>query len=98
SGFDRLRFQGTLRSICYADGLFRYLCFLRVLLIAVKQFFEGRSRRLKAVTEELAKRTSVGRVVYLAGPHDKEAVVRDLMRRHAVASHYTGVIAVLSCV
>ena len=28
SGFDRLRFRGTLRSISFADGLFRYLNFL----------------------------------------------------------------------
>jgi hypothetical protein len=36
SGFDRVRFRGTLRSISYADGLLKWLCFLKVLLVAFK--------------------------------------------------------------
>jgi hypothetical protein len=98
SGFDRVRFRGTLRSVCHADGLFRYLCFLKVLLVAFKEFFDGTARKLKLATERLAATTPVGRVVYLSGMRDKEAVVRDLIREHALADDYTGVIAVLSCV
>ena len=40
-GFDRVRFRGTQRSICFAEGLFRYLNFLKVLLMAFKAFFDG---------------------------------------------------------
>src|SRR4249920_3300538 len=98
SGFDRVRFRGTLRSVCHTDGLFRYLCFLKVLLVAFKEFFDGTARKLKLATERLAATTPVGRVVYLSGMRDKEAVVRDLIRLHAIADDYTGVIAVLSCV
>jgi hypothetical protein len=98
SGFDRVRFRGTLRSVCHADGLFRYLCFIKVFLVTFKTFFDGTARRLKLATERLAAATPVGRVIYLTGTHDKEALVRDLIRRHAVADDFTGVIAVLSCV
>ena len=98
SGLDRVRFRGTLRSICYADGFSRYLGFLKVLLVAFKSFFDGTARRLKLATERLAATTPVGKVVYLSGTIDKEAVVHDLIRQHAVADDFTGVIAVLSCV
>lgn len=96
SGLDRVRFRGTIRSVCYADGLFRYLSFLKVFLVAFKAFFEGTARKLKRATERLAAATPAGRVIYLAGTHDKEALVRKLLRQHAIAEDYTGVIAVLS--
>ena len=98
SGFDRVRFRGTHRSICYADGLFKWLCFLRVLLVAFKAFVEGTSRKVRLATERLAKTTAAGKVVYLSGPCDKQAVVDDLMRQHGIGANFTGLIAVLSCV
>jgi hypothetical protein len=98
SGFDRVRFRGTLRSISYADGLLKWLCFLKVLLVAFKAFVEGTSRKLRLATERLAKTTAVGKVVYLSGPCDKQKVVDDLMLRHGIGANVTGLIAVLSCV
>jgi hypothetical protein len=71
---------------------------LKVLLTAFKAFVEGTSRTIKKSTEELAKTTPIGRVVYLAGTHDKQEVIEDLMRKHQVADDFTGLIAVLSCV
>ena len=78
--------------------MFKYLCYLKVLLIAFKAFFDGSTRKLKRATEELAKTTPVGKVVYLAGTHDKEQVVEELIRKHGIAANFTGLIAVLSCV
>jgi hypothetical protein len=98
SGFDRIRFRGTLRSISFADGLGRYLNVLKVLLVAFKAFFDGTTRKLRRVTEHLAKTTAAGKVVYLSGTHDKQQVVDDLMRRHAIPESFHGLIAVLSCV
>lgn len=98
SGFDRVRFRGTHRSISYADGLFKWLCFLQVLLVAFKAFVEGSSRKLRRATERLAKTTAVGKVVYLSGTCDKQEVVDELMRRHGIDARFTGLIAVLSCV
>jgi hypothetical protein len=98
SGFDRLRFRGTLRSISFADGFFRFLCVLGILLKALAAFLDGTSRKLRLATERLAKTTPVGKVVYLSGTRDKQQVVDDLIRKHAVADDFTGLIAVLSCV
>jgi hypothetical protein len=98
SGFDRVRFRGTLRSISYADGLLKWLCFLKVLLVAFKAFVEGTSRKLRLATERLAKTTAVGKVVYLSSTCDKQKVVDDLMLRHGIGEDVTGLIAVLSCV
>jgi hypothetical protein len=97
-GFDRIRFRGTLRSISFADGFFKYLCFLGVLLKAFAAFLDGTSRRLKSATERLAKATPAGKVIYLAGTRDKQQVVDELIRKHGIPSDFTGLIAVLSCV
>lgn len=97
-GFDRIRFRGTLRSISFADGFFRYLCVLRILLKALAAFLDGTSRKLRLATERLAKTTPVGKVVYLAGPCDKQRIVDDLLRKHRIPDDFTGLIAVLSCV
>ena len=97
-GFDRVRFRGTQRSINYAEGLFRYLNFLKVLLMAFKTFFDGTTRRLRLATEKLAKSTVAGKVVYLSGTRDKQEVLDQLIRQHGIAESFTGLIAVLSCV
>jgi hypothetical protein len=97
-GFDRIRFRGTLRSISFADGFFRYLCFLHILLTGFADFLHGTGRKLKAATERLAKKTPVGKVVYLSGTRDKQQVVDELIRKHGISSDFTGLIAVLSCV
>jgi hypothetical protein len=97
-GFDRIRFRGTLRSISFAEGLFRYLNFLKVLLIAFKAFFDGTTRKLRRATERLAKTSAVGKVVYLSGTRDKQQAVDHLMRQHGIPESFTGLIAVLSCV
>jgi hypothetical protein len=97
-GFDRVRFRGTLRSISYVDGLFRYLNVLKVLLMAFKTFFDGTTRKLRLATEELAKSTAPGKVVYLSGSRDKQEVVDELIRKHSIAESFTGLIAILSCV
>jgi hypothetical protein len=98
SGFDRIRFRGTLRSISFADGLGRYLNVLKVLLVAFKAFFDGTTRQLRRATECLAQTTAAGKVIYLSGTQDKQRVVEDLMRRYGMAESFHGLIAVLSCV
>ncbi len=98
SGFDRLRFRGTLRSISYARGFLGLLWLLQVLLKAFQAFVQGTSSQLKRATERLAKSTPVGRVVYLAGTRDKRQVLDALLRKHHVPDDRLGLLAVLSCV
>ena len=97
-GFDRLRFRGTHRSSCFAEGLFRYLNFLKVLLLAFKAFFDGTTRQLRLATARLAKTTPVGKIVYLSGTQDKQQVFDDLLRAHGLATSFTGLSAVVRCV
>jgi hypothetical protein len=98
SGFDRVRFRGTQRSICFAEGLFRYLCVVKVLLMAFKAFFDGTTRKLRLETERLAKTTVAGKVIYLSGTQDKQEVIDELIRKHGIKESFTGLIAILSCV
>lgn len=98
SGPDRMRFRGTMRSLSYAEGFFKYLNFLGILLIAFKAFVDGTSRKLKKSTERLAEQTPVGRVVYLSGNRDKQEVIEELIKKHSIPEDCTGLIAVLSCV
>jgi hypothetical protein len=93
-----MRFRGTVLSLSYAEGFFRYLNFLGVLLVAFKAFVDGTSRKLKICTERLAQKTPVGRVVYLSGNQDKQEVIKELIKKHAITESYTGLIAVVSCV
>lgn len=56
SGFDRLLFRGTLRSICYADGLDRFLGAAGVKYKDFKTFAQQLSERLKEHAEAMARR------------------------------------------
>ena len=61
SGFDRLVFRGTLRSIAYAAGMNQYLSSNEILLKNFGSHVEQVSQRLKAAS--LAEATAVGRPV-----------------------------------
>ncbi|MFN7173051.1 MAG: hypothetical protein ACK4P3_09755, partial [Fimbriimonadaceae bacterium] len=65
SGFDRLVFRGTLRSIAHDEGMKRYLWANQVLLKDFGSHVERVSRRLKEAS--LAEAEALGRPVkYLA--------------------------------
>ncbi len=98
SGFDRIRFRGTQRRICYVKGFAKFLNFIGVLLKVFRAFVDGTSRKLKKTTEQLARKTPVGKVVYLAANQDKQEVLDELLRTYAIPESFTGLIAVLSCV
>ncbi len=98
SGFDRIRFRGTQRRICYVKGFAKFLNFIGVLLKVFRAFVDGTSRKLKKTTEQLARKTPVGKVVYLAANRDKQEVLDELLRTYAIPESFTGLIAVLSCV
>ena len=54
SGFDRMRFQGTLRSISYGEGLDRFLGAAGVRYKDLGTFAQGLSDQLKHHAEQLA--------------------------------------------
>ncbi len=95
SGFDRIVFRGSLRSLSYQEGLEAFLATHRVLYKDFGRFAQGLSDRLKAHAERLA--TAAGRPFhYVASAKvSKEDLVRGLLAANPVEH---GLIGVLSCV
>src|SRR5438445_13589118 len=95
SGFDRLVFRGTLRSIAHAAGMNQYLCSNDILLKNFGSHVEQVSQRLKtaSLTEAMAARRPVR---YLASSALSK---QDIARRIAAEDEIThGLVCVLSCV
>jgi hypothetical protein len=95
SGFDRLVFRGTLRSISHDEGMKRYLWANQVLLKDFGSHVERVSRRLKEAS--LAEAGSLGRPVkYLTSSQvSKEEIARGIAAKEGIRH---GLVCVLSCV
>lgn len=95
SGFDRLRFRGTLRLIANSRGLMSLMAHLGVRVKDFKPFALGVTARIRAAVEQVA--ASAGRpLIYLKGwAHDKEALARELVTRDRIEQ---GLIGVFGCV
>jgi hypothetical protein len=97
SGFDRLRFVGSLLRLSYVDGLAAFLGATGVLLKDFGDFMLNLSRRIKQAGEQLALDTPSGCVHYLpSSSRSKEDFVRGLPAPAPPGP--SGLIAVLSCV
>ena len=95
SGFDRLVFRGSLREICYAAGMRRYLWQAKVLLKGFGAHADAVTERIKAASIKKAER--LGREVrYLASARTrKETVAREIAARDGITE---GLVCVLKCV
>jgi len=95
SGFDRLVLRGTLRYIAFADGMFRFLGRVGVLLKNFGAYVESTSIQLRAASCAAAER--LGRPIrYLASANTrKEAVARQIAQDDGISE---GLICVLTCV
>lgn len=95
SGFDRILFRGTLRSISYVEGMEIFLNCHRVLLKDFGSFVEQRSELIKTHAESFARRH--GRPYqYVISPRAcKEDIAKEIMTRDKITQ---GLICVLSCV
>lgn len=95
SGWDRVRFMGTLRMLSYAGGMMGYLSKAGVLLKDFGGFVERKSDGVKDAIQARAK--ELGRpVVYLASSRTcKEEVALEIARKDAVKE---GLVCVLSAV
>jgi hypothetical protein len=95
SGFDRLVFRGTLRSIAYVDGMQNYLHRNGVLLKDFGQHVEQVSERLKRASVSAAEGS--GRpVVYL--PSSSTSKEQEARRIASEEDLREGLIAILTCV
>jgi len=95
SGFDRLVFRGTLRSLSHIAGMQTYLAMNKVLLKDFGRHVQLISQRLKDAS--LAQARALGRPVkYLnSGRVQKEEVARRIAAEQGVER---GLLCVLSCV
>jgi hypothetical protein len=95
SGFDRLVFRGTLRSLAHVNGMQTYLAMNKILLKDLGRHVQQISQRLKEAS--LAQAGALGRPVqYLhSGRVKKEEVARRIAAEQGIER---GLICVLSCV
>jgi hypothetical protein len=95
SGFDRLVFRGTLRSIAHAAGMRQYLSRTDILLKHFGSHVEQVSQRLKAAS--LAEAAATGRPVrYLASAKaSKEDIARGIAEEDGI---HQGLVCVLTSV
>lgn len=95
SGFDRVLFRGTLRSISYLNGMEIFLSSQKVLSKDFAPFAEKLSAQLKEHAEKYAAQAHRP-YLYVASAHEsKEELVRQLLARDPTRD---GLICVLSCV
>ena len=93
SGFDRMRFRGSLRLLQSEGGVAAWLGRVGVAVKSFLSFAEGLTKRFHAQANRLAE--EAGRKVhYLPGVVDKEALVQEIREKQGVANN--GLVAVLS--
>jgi hypothetical protein len=95
SGFDRVRFRGTLRWLANLSGMGTWLTHAGVLLKDFRGYAMGLTSRIKQATQELAEKA--GRPLhYLASSSlRKEDFARDIAEREGIAE---GLVCVLTAV
>jgi hypothetical protein len=95
SGFDRLRFRGSLRMLTHAGGFASFLRIIGVKLRDFKDHVLASTRKICDSSEEVAR--AAGRPVqFLRSPQiSKEDVAREIAQRDGITD---GLICVLSCV
>lgn len=94
SGFDRMRFRGTLRSICYAEGVDRFLGRVGVRYKEYKAFALGLSERLVEHGRQVAQQAGRPFEYVPSSKEDKQARVQRIAERDGVTE---GLVCVLRC-
>ena len=95
SGFDRILFRGTLRSISYLDGMDKFLGAQHVLYKDFGRFAERISQALKEHSHQLAEQQDRPFVYLQSAAISKEDTAREIMQRDGIER---GLVCVLSCV
>jgi hypothetical protein len=95
SGFDRMRFRGTLRSICYAQGVDRFLGAVGVRYKDFKDFALGLSTRLVDHAEQVAKQAGRPFEYQASSSEDKQAEAERIAARDGITE---GLVCILRCV
>jgi hypothetical protein len=94
-GWDRLRLQGTLRSLYHPSVMEYYLKRSGILWKDFKAFATGLTDRIRQAAVDLAAQQQRPMLYLPTSRMDKEAVARQVQQEHRIDS---GLVAVLSCV
>src|SRR5882757_7231005 len=81
SGFDRLLFRGSLRSLSHVDGLFKFLNWRRVRLVEFEAFCQSVTHGVQLAAENLAKSLDCPSHYVRSGSTSKEELARARRRR-----------------
>ena len=95
SGFDRMIFRGTLRSISYVNGMDIFLSAHKILLKDFGVFVQKQSARLKQHAEGYARRHGRPYLYVASASTSKEQIAKGIMQRDGITK---GLICVLACV
>jgi hypothetical protein len=95
SGFDRVRFRGTLRSICYAKGLDLFLARVGVRYKDFKEVALGWSERLIEHAQQVAQQAGRPFQYVASSNEDKQAEAQRIAQREGITE---GLVCVLRCV
>ena len=95
SGFDRMRFQGTLRSICHVEGMAKFLNSERVLLKDFGRYVESLSERIKEQARQVGQKEGRPWQYLASSQRAKEDIALEIARRDGIQE---GLICILSCV
>jgi hypothetical protein len=95
SGFDRVLFRGTHRSLEYADGIEAFLATHRVLFKDFGKFAEGLSNEVKEHAKAYAQERGRPLIYLPSATTSKEDTARRIMKEDRIQE---GLICVLTCV
>lgn len=95
NGFDRLRFRGMLRSICYAAGLDLFLARVGVQYKDFKEVASSWSARLLEQAQQVAQQAGRPFQYVASSNEDKQAEVQRIAQRDGITE---GLVCVLRCV
>lgn len=94
-GFDRLRFRGSIRRLCYSEGILAFLCWMRVLLKDFGDYAQHTTQTLCTAIECKAEEYDLP-AIYL--PSSAESKEERALAQAQERGLTRGLIAVLSCV
>ena len=95
TGFDRILFRGTFRSISYRDGLDKALRYHNVLYKDFGGFAQGLSQRIKDHVALIAKQSGRPYIYLESSALSKEKVAQEVAERDRITE---GLICILGCV
>jgi hypothetical protein len=95
SGFDRILFRGTLRSISYLEGVERFLKYHGILYKDFGRFAQGLSQALKDRATQVIERSGRPYIYLESTTPSKEMIAQRIAQRDRITE---GLICVVGCV